>query len=88
MIQISDCEWIIMRDDPRNPAAIVRRLTFDGETFYRIVRWAPTSEGRKLFGYVRTLEIADMCVTFVNEPEKTAGQLSPDRPGAWADGRA
>jgi hypothetical protein len=57
-------EWIIMRDSKNQPAAVVRRLRFVGEVFFRVVTWAPTSEGRELVGYFPSLELADRSVKF------------------------
>ncbi|WP_213816119.1 hypothetical protein [Glaciihabitans sp. dw_435] len=51
-IRIGMSEWILMRDDHRHPAAVVVALRFGPrkELFYRVVTWAPTSEGRTLVG--------------------------------------
>ncbi|GAB3607043.1 hypothetical protein GCM10027413_24520 [Conyzicola nivalis] len=85
LVAISDCEWIVVRDDPRRPAAVVRFLpAAPSGTRYRIVRWAPRSEDRRLFEYVATLEQADMAVTFVErEPRGRTAPLTSDRPGEW-----
>jgi hypothetical protein len=72
MIQISEHEWIIIRDELHGPAAIARSFNFNQEHWYRIVSWAPKSEDRYLFGWVRTLAMADMAVTFL------AGELYTD----------
>jgi len=85
MIAVSDCEWLIVRDDPAKPAALVRFLP-DGPSGgrYRVVRWAPRSEDRRLFEYLPTLEKADMAVTFVErEPRGSTAPLTDDRPADW-----
>ena len=63
-IQISDTEWVIMRNSPTKPKALVRRFDADAThpTFFRAVTWAPTSAERKLIGYFPTLETADAAV--------------------------
>lgn len=38
--------------------AIIRRLTFDTETWYRATTWAQLSENRQLLGYFRDLHTA------------------------------
>ena len=65
-IQISDCEWIILRNYWIRPAAVVRRMEPAGElkAYFRVVTWAPTSEGRELVGRYLTLEAADRAVRF------------------------
>ena len=72
-ICISEYEWILMRDSDRNPAAVVRSLTMGprNERFFRVVSWAPTSEGRKLVGYYNTLDEADRSVMFSPDTPKT-----------------
>lgn len=71
-IQVGAGEWIVMRDDKRMPAAVIRALRLGprDELFYRAVSWAPTSEGRTLIGYYPTLDAADQAVLF---SKKTAG---------------
>ena len=85
MIQISEHEWIVIRDDPRRPAAVVRELPdkLDGGRF-RIVRWAPRSEDRALFEYLPTLEFADMAVTFIERaPMSAPNALTAERSPEW-----
>lgn len=65
MIQISDLEWVIMRDHPARPAALVRYIDKKRDESYRVVRWAPRSADRRLFEYFPSLEMADMAVTVV-----------------------
>lgn len=79
-IQISTSEWILMRDERRTPAAIVRALRLGArhELFYRVVSWAPTSEGRELIGYFRTLDEADRSVLFT--PDLPGSAMQPVRP--------
>ena len=66
-IMVGESEWIIMRDAKNQPAAVVRTVKLGprNETFFRVVTWAPTSEGRHLVGYFETLAIADQSVLFV-----------------------
>jgi len=84
MIQISDVEWVIIRDDPRHPVALVRELSERPQNRYRVVRWAPRSEDRRLFEYLPSLEQADMAVTFVRrEPDSGVTMLSSERSPEW-----
>jgi hypothetical protein len=85
LIQISGCEWVIMRDHPSKPAALVRYLEDKPEERYRVVRWAPDPADRRLFEYFPTLEIADMAVTFIeNEPHTGRQALTAERSPEWA----
>ena len=78
-IQIATSEWILMRDDRRTPAAVVRalRLGAPHELFYRVVAWAPTSENRVLIGYFCTLAEADRAVLFM--PDLPGSRMQPVR---------
>jgi hypothetical protein len=73
-IMISDCEWIIMRDEKTKPAGIIRRVKLGprDENFYRVVTWAPTSENRALVGYFTTLQEADRAILFRPPQHDTA----------------
>jgi hypothetical protein len=73
LIQISGREWVIMRDHPSRPAAIVRYLDDKPDNRYRVVRWAPDPVDRRLFEYFSSLEMADMAVTFVGTEHRPAG---------------
>lgn len=84
LVQISEVEWVIIRDDPRHPAALVRVIPERPTAHYRVVRWAPRSEDRRLFDYFRSLEHADMAVTFMGaEPTRAATSLSDERSPEW-----
>ena len=76
-IQVADGEWIIMRDDSRRPVAVVRALRLGPrqQLFYRVVRWAPTSDGRTLVGYFESLREADQSVLFA--PKQAGPQVQP-----------
>lgn len=65
-IRVAETEWIVMRDAKSEPAAVIRtvRMGPRNELFYRVVTWAPTSEGRSLVGYYPTFELADRAVLF------------------------
>ena len=65
-IRVAELEWVIMRESKSEPVAVVRvvRMGPRNETFYRVVTWAPTSEGRTLVGYYVTLAEADRAVLF------------------------
>lgn len=62
-IQISDCEWVIVRDDPRRPAGLIRRIDTDPPHF-RVVTWAERSEDRRLIGRFTSLAAADRSLKF------------------------
>jgi len=65
-IRISEVEWVIMRDSKLEPAGVIRMMKMGprNETFFRVVTWAPTSEGRKLVGYFDSLGTADRSILF------------------------
>jgi hypothetical protein len=86
-IQISECEWVILRDDRRRPRAMIRRFEFGehGETWYRVVFWAPRSEDRRLLGWARSLETADMAVKFSAVQSGSLPQYSSARSAAEWD---
>ena len=84
MVQVSDVEWVIIRDDAARPVAIVRHLLDKPGDNYRVVRWASRSEDRRLFEYFPTLEKADMAVTFTGpEPRPLHTALSEGRSPEW-----
>jgi hypothetical protein len=68
LVQESEHQWLVLRDDLAHPTAVIRYLEkpVNGGN-YRVVRWAPRSEDRRLFDYFRTLEMADMAVTFIEK---------------------
>jgi hypothetical protein len=81
-IQISDCEWIILRNHWVHPAAVVRRIDPVDEhpAHFRVVTWAPTSAERTLVGRYLTLEAADRAVRFTVPLDR--GPKAPD--AMWA----
>lgn len=76
-IHIGVGEWIIMRDSNREPVGVIRTVKLGPreKTFFRVVTWAPTSEGRQLVGYFDTLEEADESILF--EPKSAGPQGGP-----------
>lgn len=85
LIQISAQEWIVLRDNPSQPVALVRCLADKPGERYRVVRWAPDSQDRRLFAYFSTLEMADMAVTFMESEPNTGRQaLTIERSPEWA----
>lgn len=80
-MRISASEWIVIRDSPRLPAAVIRRLEFENRSIWRVVTWAPTSEGRQLVGYFPTLEEADRSVRFTPPDRNDLRQYSSARTG-------
>lgn len=64
-IRISQDEWIVMRDSPRFPAALIsRQHTQEGHEYFRVVTFALKSEERKLIGRRWTLEEANDLVLY------------------------
>ncbi len=86
-VQISDCEWVVIRNYPDSPAALIRRLdaTFEHTTYFRVVTWRPTSAGRQPIGRFASLKEADCAVFF--EPENGATKISPPNQ-MWAHQRS
>lgn len=79
-IQISDCEWIIMRHDRAKPKAVVRRFDADERhpSYFRVVTWAPLSKDRQLIGRYPTLQLADEAV-LVDSPAQITDGPDKDR---------
>jgi len=77
-IQVSEVEWVIMRNSPSHPKGLVRFLPATGAqpAAYRAVTWAPRSENRQLIGYFPTLELADAAVL---EDAPTRIPVAPER---------
>jgi hypothetical protein len=81
-IRISDCEWIILRNHWVRPAAVVRRIEArnGAPARFRVVTWAPTSDGREFVGRYVTLEAAHRAVRFTVDLSGGPGK-SPE--GMW-----
>ncbi|WP_368497160.1 hypothetical protein [Herbiconiux sp. A18JL235] len=64
-IRIGRDEWVLIRDNPRYPAALVRRL-HPGTPLehYRVVTFDIDPAKRLLVGRFRTLEAADRAVRY------------------------
>ena len=77
-IQVSEVEWVIMRNNPSQPKALVRLLPARGAqpAAYRAVTWAARSENRQLIGYFPTIELADAAVL---EDAPTRIAVAPER---------
>ena len=75
-IQISDCEWVVMRHERTRPEAVIHRFEArDAQpAYFRVVSWAPLSKDRKLIGRFPTLEAADAAVLV-----GTPGAMAPRR---------
>ncbi len=87
LIQISTVEWLVIRDDPSRPTALIRYPSRGpaGGACGRFGRWAPASADRKLFEYFSSLERCDMAVIFLEvEPVPVSFALSNNRSGGWA----
>ncbi|MCI0156785.1 hypothetical protein KNO15_08760 [Leifsonia shinshuensis] len=55
-------EWLLSQGALGTPYAVVRRFAFGDanrpDIWFRVVTWAPRSDGRELIGWCRTLEAA------------------------------
>jgi hypothetical protein len=55
-------EWLLSQGALGTPYAVVRRFAFGDphrpDIWFRVVTWAPHSNGRELIGWCRTLEAA------------------------------
>jgi hypothetical protein len=65
-VQVTDCEWVVIRNYADMPAAVIRRFdaTASHGTYFRVVTWRPTSAGRELIGRYESLKDADRAVPF------------------------
>lgn len=76
-IRISVDEWIVMRKNPRFPAALIKRFRWhDGRDYYRCVTFALASEDRRLIGRFWTLEAANDAVRY-EPPRPQRGLHAP-----------
>ena len=65
-IRISEHEWIIIRSNPRFPAALIRRIDPGGPTeHYRVVSFDLDASKRRLLGRYLSLEAANDSVRYV-----------------------
>jgi hypothetical protein len=77
-IRIGEDEWIVMRNEPGTPRAVIRRFSSGGGTYYRAVSWAPNSEERVLIGRYPTLQAADDAV-LTDPPQDVRSGPDKDR---------
>lgn len=55
--------WLIMREFPQHPKAIVHRITdTSGEERFMVLTWLPDPAQRRMVGIYRTLSEADSAV--------------------------
>ena len=58
--------WLIMRNDPVLPAAIIQRLRDPrGHEFFVVVTWDLDPDGRRMIGRYGNLEDADSAVRYI-----------------------
>ena len=58
--------WLIMRNDPVLPAAVIQRLRDPrGQEFFVVVTWDLEPDGRRMIGRYGSLEDADSAVRYV-----------------------
>ena len=61
--------WLIMRNDPVLPAAVIHRLRDPrGQEFFVVVSWDLNPDGRRMIGRFGALEDADSAVRYVVPP--------------------
>ncbi|HEY1531822.1 MAG TPA: hypothetical protein VGF80_13460 [Galbitalea sp.] len=61
--------WLIMRNDPVLPAAIIQRLRDpNGREFFVVLSWGLDPKERRMIGRYATLEDADSAVRYVVPP--------------------
>lgn len=62
MANAQPTEWLLSQGALGTPYAVIRRFAFGDlnrpDVWFRVVTWAPRSEGRELIGWCRTLEAA------------------------------
>ncbi|MEF2976144.1 hypothetical protein [Subtercola sp. YIM 133946] len=64
-IRIGWHEWVVMRNDPRYPAALIRRIDPGEPTeHYRVVSFHHDPARRELLGRFRSLEAANDSVRY------------------------
>ncbi|QJU52915.1 hypothetical protein SCB71_06225 [Herbiconiux sp. KACC 21604] len=75
---------MLIRNDPRVPAAVVRRMHAGTELeHYRVVTFDIDPENRRLVGRYRTLDAADRAVRFEVPQGNIRAALNYTPKGAW-----
>ena len=65
-IRFDHDRWLIMRNDPVLPAAVVQRLRDPGgREFFVVITWDLDPDNRRMIGRYGTLEDADGAVRYV-----------------------
>lgn len=63
-IRISVDEWVVVRNNPRFPKALVKKFSTDKGDYYRVVTFTLIPEDRVLIGRYPTLEVANDAVPY------------------------
>jgi hypothetical protein len=75
--------WLIMRNDPVLPKAIITRQTQDGREYYRVVTWDLDPAQRTLVGRYASLEEANAAVRYDLPAPSAALPTGPEAYGAY-----
>jgi len=77
-IQVSEMEWVVMRNSPSQPKGAVRFFpaTAEHPAYYRATTWSIRQSDQLLIGYYPTLDLADAAIL-----EDPPGRIAhgPDR---------
>lgn len=85
-IRIGEAEWIIMREEPDRPAALVKYFAPSGApAYFRCVSWAPRSADRRLIGRFATLAEAERAVPVGRRKAPSLKPATADDP--WEHGQ-
>lgn len=69
LITIADGQWIVMREKPDEPKAVILRITDTAEDArFMVMVWQPTPADRRMTGIYDSLEAAEKSVPWTNRP--------------------
>lgn len=82
-IYVDQDTWLIMREFPAHPKAIIRRITdTSGDERFLVMVWHPDPAKQRLVGIYEDIEVADKSVPWPGKPD------TPGPPGASVEEQA
>jgi hypothetical protein len=77
-IRYSHEVWLVMRDDPAVPKALIRRMhSRDGSDVYLVIKWDIDPAKQVLMARAPSLETADELVRYDAKPQQSSVYTGP-----------